>query len=275
MDVKPNPQAGVGLIVKLFQLLDMFQTDRPTWSQAELVRATELNRSTVNRLVRFLASSGYLTQIGGTGRYSLGLAAIDLGIRASDGFELKSVCQKELAQLAEAIRETVLLSAYEPSKSVAVCIDQIVGRHQGLGVFERIGSSFPLHAGAAPKVILAFLTEAQQAEYLSRDLHRFTDKTTLNVDQIYKQLHETRMKGYCITWEETFEGTVGYATPIRGINGTVIGSFGVSLPIGRATSKATDNIIAKLMDAASNVSKLLQSPEIVGSLYSRPNEGGN
>lgn len=258
MNVKPNPQAGVGLLVKVFQLLDMFQTDRPTWSQVELVRATKLNRSTVNRLVRFLASAGYLTQIGGTGRYSLGLAAIELGIRASDGFELKSVCQKEMFQLAEAIQETVLLSAYDASKFVAVCVDQIVGRRQGLGVFERIGSTFPLHAGAAPKVILAYLTEEQQAEFLSKKMQRFTDKTVLDVDKIYEQLKETRARGYCVTWEETFEGTVGFATPIRGLNGTVIGSFGVSLPIGRASSAVTENIITKLVAAASNVSKLLQ-----------------
>ncbi|WP_162654745.1 IclR family transcriptional regulator [Lentilitoribacter sp. Alg239-R112] len=257
MEVKSDPSAGVALLVKAFTVLDMFQVDRPTWSQAELVRATKLNRSTVNRLVRFLASTGYLTQIASTGRYSLGLASIELGIRASDGFELKSVSQKEMARLADAIQETVLLSAYDASRSVAVCIDQIVGKNEGLRVYERIGSTFPLHAGAAPKVILAYLPEVEQSKYLSGELQRFTNKTIIDVDDINKQLKEARTLGYCISWEETFVGTVGYAAPILGVNGAVIGSFGVSLPISSATTKISNNIITQLVSSASTVTKLL------------------
>ena len=81
-DENPAPanQAGVGLLKKTFQILDLFIEEHPSWTQAELVRETGLSRSTLGRLVRFLCARGYLLEQ--RGRYTLGFAAVDLGRRA-------------------------------------------------------------------------------------------------------------------------------------------------------------------------------------------------
>src|SRR4029077_11602411 len=49
-----QPQ-GVGLLVKAFQILDLFGDERVIWTQSELARETGLARSTLSRLVRFLS----------------------------------------------------------------------------------------------------------------------------------------------------------------------------------------------------------------------------
>ena len=258
MQVKEKSQAGVALVAKAFQILEMFQTDRPAWTQAELVRATDLNRSTVNRLVRFLVGRGYLNQISGTGQYTLGLALIELGKRASAGFDLKRICHPAMNQLAKSLGETVVLSAFDPSRCVAICVDQIEGQHEGLRVFERIGSTFPLHAGAAPRAILAFLSDEQQAECLSAELTIFTEKTVVDIDRIKQQIEETRSRGYAISWEETFEGTVGLAAPILGIQNVVVGSLAVALPIFRAKPGVLESFAMKLMAATAQITTELK-----------------
>jgi DNA-binding IclR family transcriptional regulator len=100
--------AGVGLLVKVFQILDLFSDRRPTWSQAEIARATGLPRSTLSRLVRFLCLRNYLLEQ--RGRYTLGFAAIDLGRRAQVQFNLVNLCSDALEELAEQTGETIILT---------------------------------------------------------------------------------------------------------------------------------------------------------------------
>ncbi len=255
MKVKAESPAGVALVAKAFQILDMFQIESPAWSQADLVRATGLNRSTVNRLVRFLASHGYLVQIGSSGQHTLGLAAIELGNRASAGFNLRKVCQPSMEALAAKINETVILSALDAANLAAVCVDQIEGRQEGLRVFESIGSRFPLHAGAAPKAILAFLPEDLQQEALNRDLKSYTDHTVVDRKAIEEALKLTRERGYAMSSEETFEGTMGIAAPILGPNRTAVASLAVALPITRAKPEACKVITDELVSIAAGVTR--------------------
>src|SRR5262245_44109178 len=91
---------GVGLLLKAFQVLDLFSERQPTWTQAELGRATGLARSTLSRLVRFLCARGYL--LDHRGRYTLGFAAIDLGRRAQQQFNLVDLCMDLVEDLARA-----------------------------------------------------------------------------------------------------------------------------------------------------------------------------
>src|SRR5271155_2679937 len=103
--------AGVGLLKKTFQILDLFAHERPGWTQADLARETGLARSTLSRLVRFLCASGYLTEQ--RGRYTLGFAAIDLGRRAQSQFDLVGLCQNLIEELAQATAETIILTGYD------------------------------------------------------------------------------------------------------------------------------------------------------------------
>lgn len=91
----PAP-TGVGLLQKAFQLLDLFTDERPAWTQAELARETGLARSTLSRLVRFMARRGFLIEQ--YGRYRLGFAAIDLGRRAQRLFNLAELCHDLLEE---------------------------------------------------------------------------------------------------------------------------------------------------------------------------------
>ena len=71
--------SGVGLLNKALQVLDQFTPENPVWTQAELGRATGVSKSTINRLVRYFCTEGYLIQNEIKGPYQLGPAAVDLG----------------------------------------------------------------------------------------------------------------------------------------------------------------------------------------------------
>ena len=258
MKVKAENQAGVALVAKALTILDMFQTSNPTWTQAELVQATDLNRSTVNRLVGFLTSKGYLAQIEHTGRYCLGLAAIDLGNRANLSFDLRSVCRTVMTRLATELNETIVLTALDRANLSSICIDQIEGKHEGLRVFERIGAAFPLHAGAAPKAILANLPEETRKIYLSGDLERYTEKTLVDPDSLEADISMTRKRGFALSWQETYLGTAGVAAPILGSDECAMASIAVAMPIHRANPETLQSIGSVLCEATRDLTQQIR-----------------
>ncbi|WP_085901895.1 IclR family transcriptional regulator [Kiloniella majae] len=249
-------QAGVGLLHKAFELLNLFQVDQANWSQSEIIEITEMSRSTVSRLVRYLVETGYLAEIPKTGRYSLGMAAISLGQRAEAGFDIRVICQPVLEKLAKVTSETIVLTAFDKASNSAVCVDQIESRRGGLRVFEEVGASFPLHAGAAPRAILAKLPDQFVDRYLKQELVSFTPQTLIQKKRLREDIAIIRSQGYAVSSEETYEGAAGIAAAFTSPNGEPVGSLAIAFPMNRLDEKGRDVMGRQLKVFASEISEL-------------------
>ncbi len=263
--VNSLPHPGVGLLAKAFAILDLFQPDQPTWSQSEIVRSSGLNRSTVSRLVRYLNDTGYLIQYEQTGRYALGLAAVNLGRRAVSSFDLRTLGQPAMEELSRATGETIILTELSRSERLVTCVNQIEGRHGGLRVFERVGATFPLHAGAAPKAILACLPEAQRETYLAGKLESVTEKTPTDPALIRADLELTVSRGYAISTEETYPGVAGVGAAFHGPDGSPVGSIAIAAPMQRISSAKLDEYGKMLVASTRRITALLCEQCMVGN----------
>ncbi len=252
-----SPPPGVGLVQKTLQILDLFQRDTPNRSQGEIANETGMPKSTVNRLVRFLADRGYLTLLEGRNRYSLGPASIDLGRRASDLFDFRGICRPMLERLSQETGETVILTSMVGSGNAVRCVDQIESTHEGLRVFEQIGSIFPLHAGASPKAVLAALSKDERDQYMSRPLTSIADQSAIDFAALCQDIAETIRRGYAISHGETYQGVVGIAAAFFWNNRRPAGSLAVALPVHRATPKMIKHIGILLISAGEDVNSLL------------------
>jgi DNA-binding IclR family transcriptional regulator len=227
-----NP-AGVGLLLKAFQILDLFSEASPAWTQAELAHATGLARSTLSRLVRFLCGRGYLLEQ--RGRYTLGFAAIDLGRRAQGQFNLVDLCYDLLEDLARATAETVILTGYDEAHATVVCLAQIPSRHGGLRVFENIGTAYHLHAGATAKAVLAFLPKRVVESVLKGPLPPVNPAVKTSSAKLRAQLAAIRTQGFAVTHEETYPGVTGVGVPVLTPRGQPLGSIAIAGPMQRMT----------------------------------------
>lgn len=241
-------QAGVGLLKKAFQILDLFTEERPAWTQADLARETGLARSTMSRLVRFLCGRGYLLEQ--RSRYTLGFAAIDLGRRAQLQFNLVDLCFEFLEELAQATSETAILTGYDEANARVICLAQIPSRHGGLRVFENIGTSYPLHSGATAKAVLAFLPSRQTEAVLAGDLTPVNPSATSNVRKLRAALAEIRVKGFAVTHEETYPGVIGVGVPLLTPRLQPLGSIAIAGPMQRMTRDVIEHGALLLLDIA-------------------------
>ena len=251
---------GVGLLNKAFQVLDLFTPDKPAWSQADLGRATGVSKSTVNRLVRYFCDRGYLMRISGQGRYGLGPAAVDLGLRASSQFDLGAAALPLLEQLTRETDETSLLASYRPGRNEVICVAQIASAREGLRVFQSLGSTIPLHAGAVAKAVLAFLPDEAKAAVLEGPLVRLTEKTITDPSVLAHDLGEIRARGYAISREETYPGVYGIGAPVFGPGGVIAGGIAVAAPLFRMEASTMLDHAKRVVDAAEALSQRLGRP---------------
>jgi DNA-binding IclR family transcriptional regulator len=246
---QPPSPSGVGLLQKAFQLLDLFTDERPAWTQAELARETGLARSTLSRLVRFMARRGFLIEQ--YGRYRLGFAAIDLGRRAQRLFNLAELCHDLLEELARATSETVILTGYDEAGSRVICLAQIPSRQGGLRVYENIGTAYPLHSGATAKAVLAFLPDRQIEAVLAGHLSPVNPAARVDREALRAQLADIRACGLVITHEETYPGVTGLAVPLLTPRGQPLGSIGLAGPMQRMTAEAIETGTRQILDIGS------------------------
>ena len=237
---------GVGLLVKTFQILDLFTDQRPAWTQSELARETGLARSTLSRLVRFLSGRGYLIEQ--RGRYVLGFAAIDLGRRAQLQFNLVDLCHDLLEEVAQTTGETAILTGYDESRDCVVCLAQIPSRHGGLRVFENVGNTYPLYAGASSKAALAFLPQEQIARVLAGPLPAVNPAVKISAKKLRAEIGEIRAKGFAVTKQETFPGVIGVGVPILTPRGQALGSIAMAGPLHRMDAKAVARCAELMLD---------------------------
>jgi len=251
----PANPAGVGLLLKAFQILDLFTDEHPFWSQAELARSTGLARSTLSRLVRFLCARGYLLEQ--RGRYALGFAAIDLGRRAQVQFNLVDLCYDLLEGLARTTAETVILTGYDETHASVVCLAQIPSRHGGLRVFENVGTAYQLHAGATAKAVLAFLPQRSIDSVLDGPLPPINPAVVANAVKLRRELATIRARGYAVTHEETYPGVTGVAVPVLTPRAQPLGSIAIAGPIQRMTRDVIANAAKLLINGSRRVTERL------------------
>lgn len=224
---------GVGLLHKAFQILELFTEEQSAWTQVEIGRAADLPRSTVSRLVRYLCSRGYLAFHDRSGRYTLGFAAIELGRRAQLQFDLASLAADILEDLSRRTRETIMLTGFNPSAMQVVCLDQIASQHGGLRVYETIGATFPLYAGASAKPVLANLSETIIERILKAPMPPINPHVVPKPDKLHADLAAIRERGYATSYEETYPGVAGVGAAILDPNGNPLGSIAIAAPMQR------------------------------------------
>lgn len=235
----------VKILDKALRILALFNADTPEWGVSDLAVQAGLPKSTVYRVLRVLLQHEFLAQDPVTRRFRLGLGALELGRRAYEGHELRSVALPILQRIASLSGETVLLEVLNQEHDRVVCVER-AQRQSGLRLILEVGSTAPLHAGASSKVLLAYLSDEEIDAVIARGLPALTAHTITVGDRLRADLTEIRQRGYAVSFEETDDGAAGLAVPVWDRSGRVIAGLTIAGPVTRVNQVA----IPKLLDLA-------------------------
>jgi hypothetical protein len=90
----------------------------------------------------------------------------------------------------------------------------------------------PAHATAVGQALLAYQPEAAEA-VVGAGLTALTGDTIADPDRLARTLEEVRDRGYATNVRQWYRETAGVAAPVRGIDGEVLASLGISGPASR------------------------------------------
>lgn len=236
---------GVTAVTRALSLMEAFQVGEPSLSLAELSRRSGMHKTTVLRLVRTLALSGYMVQRD-DGEWRLGPATGWLGARYQAGFDVNNVVEPTLRELSKLTGESA--SFYAREGDIRACISRVEGP-QAVRHHVRIGERLPLDQGAPGRVILAFMGEKGKA---------------------YEQI---RQRGYHISMGEREPEVSSVAAPVFGLSWRLLGSICISGPTARLSLKKLESHAKVVINSANQLSYALagtrsvQTPTVVSKWH--------
>ena len=236
---------GVIAVTRALQVLEAFRIGERQLSLAELSRRTGLHNTTVLRLARTLAHSGFMVQ-NEDGQWRLGPASGWLGARYQAGFDINNVVEPTLRALSQVTQESA--SFYVREGNERACISRVEGP-QSVRHHVRIGMRLPLDQGAPGRVILAFSGEP---------------------GEVYEAI---RRRGYHVSLGEREAQVSSVAAPVFGLNWRLLGSMCISGPTLRLDQERLQAHAHTVMDAANRLSYALagarseETPKVVSTWH--------
>jgi len=221
---------------------------------SELARRLGLSKAVVHRILQTLVHRSLLRYHAGTRDYSLGVASIGLSRAATRQSELHSAATPVIARLSAATGETTILSQRQGYRRFY--INQIESA-QPIRITIAVGGSYPITVGASGLAMLAFLPDVDNA--LSLPLERFTERTTVAVDELREKLALVRDQGWVRTAGERVAEATSIAAPIFDEEGLPIGSLSAAYLTSRFSEQAADDLAGLVRDAGTEATTRYQA----------------
>ncbi len=255
MNATETPRSQtIATVERAADVLNAFtRADGETLGVTELADTLGLSKAVVHRILSSLRMKGFVEVHEGTRRYSLGPAALALGLTYLQGIDVRDRARPVLRELSERTNETATLSVRRGDSRIYV--DQITPPRE-VRMTVRLGHPYPLHAGGSSKTFLAHLPEEEVDAYLARDLERLTPTTIVDKTKLRAEIERIRRAGYGISFGERQDGAGSVAAPVFDHEGGPVAVISVCGPVERFRGEVED-IAPLLLEATRRLSRQL------------------
>ncbi len=236
-------------------ILNCFTHESPEIGVTEISKKLALSKSTVSRLLSTLEQGNLVAKISTNQKYRLGPKVLEWAGIFLSNTEWRTIALPHLKDLRDKTDETVTIFVVNGNQRV--CLEKLDSPHE-VRQFLNIGNHYPLHAGAAGKLLLAYLPKEKWKEILSKTgLPRFTSNTIINLKGLEKELNKIQKEGYAISHQERAPFVSSVATPIRNFKGEVIAALCLSGVTIRFTNEKMAEFINLTRITAGRISQEL------------------
>ncbi|WCT72857.1 IclR family transcriptional regulator [Sphingomonas naphthae] len=222
--------AAVKSADRVLDLLELLaRADQPL-SHADIAARLAIPKSSLTPLLRNLARRGYL-EIAPDGRnHRLGPALATLARAAGR----RDLAEDAMPFLREATRETGESSAFNQLRGQEVeVVATVIGSHR-LVTHMRLGDRAPLYATSSGKLILAYMPDAFQRDYIADiRFQSWTPHTITSRAALRDELAAVRESGFAYSREEWTPGIVGIGAVLLDEQDQPIGAVNHAVPVAR------------------------------------------
>lgn len=236
-------------------LLHIADSPGPDFGITELADELSMSKAAVHRVLASLKGRGLIQLDERTRRYSLGVAALRLGLAYLDRIDVRRMGRPALEQLSERTGETATLSVLL-GEHQRIYVDQVTPDREVI-MSVTMGEPYPLHAGASGRSFLAFLPQETRETYLTGgELRALTERTVVDVDELRKVLEQVRTRGWAMSSGERKVGAAAVAAPVLSHDGFPVAVVSICGPQERFLDHI-DDCREELLATARTLSKQL------------------
>jgi IclR family acetate operon transcriptional repressor len=164
----------------------------------QIAERVGIHKSTVHRLLATLERRRFVSRNEATGLYHLGLRFVEMASHVLKDIDLQRWARPYLQHLVEESGETVDLAVLDGAE--VVYLEVIESPHR-VKIAAGVGQRLPVARTASGKAILAYLPDAHVQAVLQEGLE-YTGRTLLNREDLFKDLVQTRQRGFAISEQE-------------------------------------------------------------------------
>jgi DNA-binding IclR family transcriptional regulator len=241
-------------VLAALDVLDCF-LNKPDLSILEIMQVTGFTRNRVVRLLGTLTHRGCLTADPRNGVFHTGPKLFALGKVFERHRAILCLVRPMLRDIALKTGESASLYAREGYERV------VLAREEGTHTIRQAiseGQHMDLHAGAAGKVILAYLPEETVMTVFEKTgLPKRTASTITEPKKLLKELEAIRQRGYAFSLGERAADAYAIAVPVLGHGGELIGVLAIAGPSSRFTTEVRKSNLNLLLDKGEQLSRQL------------------
>ena len=239
---------------RAMDVLDHLST-LPGATLSELAGNLDQSPATVYRVLVTLEQRGLVDFDAEAQLWHVGAQAFVIGARYLRRTSLLDRATPILRQLMADTGETANLAV--PRDGSVVFIAQVECHHL-IRAFFPPGSASPMHASGIGKALLAEMS-ASRIDKLLADTHleSFTEHTITARDDLLKELHRTRARGFAIDDQEKNLGMRCIAAPVVNWAGDAVAGLSISGPLPRVGDGDIPALASAVMRAARELSVTL------------------
>ncbi len=248
-----NLRAQVPALEKSILILDYIQNQERGAALADICRDLHLPKSSAYRIVTTLARHGFLEQGEGSALYCLGYRILVLSKGAIRHSNLARTALPFLRRLAHDVEEAVKLSVLREGKIYAIeKVDSPLRFKISLDA-----GVYPIHAGGASKLLLAYAAAELQRTVLHSELRKYTENTVTDPEVLRRELERIRVQGWAADNQEYIAGLRAIAYPVRDYGGKVVAAVSIPFLAASAGREREELLVAKLSECAQEISSAL------------------
>lgn len=224
---------------KALAILEYFTSEEPEWGISDLSRITGLYKSNIYNILSTFEAAGYLEKNNISGKYRLGLKFLDKSYVVSNYFTNFNIIHEALQKLSQNIPEIIYYGILNQNN--VMYLDAILPSSSHALRFVN-GMTAPLHCTGLGKALLSGCDDKFVRSVLSSpDIKKYTEATIVDCEEMIREIHATRDRGYAIDNMEHEYGIKCVAVPIFDHRGNLSGAISACGP----SLRFTDDTILK------------------------------
>lgn len=215
----------------------------------QIAEKVNLYKSTVHRILAALEAKGFVRQDNVTGRYHVGLKALELASVYLESGDVPAMAYPEMLLLRDRAQETASLYVRDGFERVRV------QRAEGPLTVRRVvglGERLPLYLGASGKVLLAWAPPEERAMLLDHVLPPEVDRVAFE-----QALAEARQRGWAVSLEEREPGVASVSAPVLDRTGRCAAALAISGPVSRFDPESAAKFGAMVAQSSRTIGLLL------------------